>query len=74
MDVHNEARHLANLKKQQGSGPHPEPVSTDSSRTACNCGGDSGICSCENCTCERCAKNPDAKKGDVEEAGTQEKV
>lgn len=67
MDVHNEARHLANLKKQHG-------VGTGSSRTTCNCGGDSGICSCETCTCERCAKNPDVKKVDIEEGGTQEKV
>lgn len=71
MDVHNEARHLANLKKQHGSGVRPEPVSA---RTTCNCGGDSGVCSCESCACERCAKNPDAKREVVEEASTQEKV
>jgi len=74
MDVHNEARHLANLKKQQGSDLHPEPVSTGSSRTTCNCSGDSAVCTCENCACERCPKNPDAKKVDTEEAGTQEKA
>jgi hypothetical protein len=74
MDVHNEARHLANLKKQHGGGPQPEPVSAGSSRTTCNCGGDSGICSCENCACEKCHKNPDTKRGDTEEAGTQEKA
>lgn len=76
MDVHNEARYLANLKKQHASGLHPEPVSAGSSRTTCKCGADSGVCPCApgTCACERCAKNPDTKKADTEEAGTQEKV
>lgn len=72
MDVHNEARHLANLKKQHGSGQtglRAEPVGGDSSRTTCKCGSDSGVCPCApgTCACERCAKNPDTTKGDVEE-------
>jgi hypothetical protein len=72
MDVHNEARHLANLKKQHSSGLKAEPVSEGSSRTTCKCGSDSGICPCApgTCACERCAKNPDSKKGEVEATGT----
>lgn len=74
MDVHNEARHLANLKKQHSAGLKAEPVSGDSSRTTCKCGGDSGLCPCApgTCACERCAKNPDEKKG-VEETVTETK-
>jgi hypothetical protein len=72
LDVHNEARHLADLKKQHGSGLKAEPVSEGSSRTTCNCGADSGVCPCApgTCACERCAKNPDEKKGDGEKAGS----
>jgi len=63
LDVHNEARHLANLKKQAGTSGKPEPVGDGSSRTTCNCGGTGQVCPCApgTCACERCAKNPDTK-------------
>ncbi|KIW08513.1 uncharacterized protein PV09_01407 [Verruconis gallopava] len=71
MDVHNEARHLANLKAGKS-----EPVPTgEGSRTTCNCGATLGKCGCApgTCACSNCAKNPDAKtsKVGVEEAGLE---
>ena len=68
LDVHNEARHLANLKKQSASG-HPQPVSEGSARTTCKCGGVGQVCPCApgTCACERCAKNPDTKEAFPEE-------
>ncbi len=68
VDVHNEARHLADLKGgKEGSGMKTVP-GTD--RTKCNCGADSGKCPCEpgKCACSDCAKNPEAEnKADPEE-------
>ncbi|KAF2115797.1 RNA-binding protein Vip1 [Lophiotrema nucula] len=71
LDVHNEARHLADLKsgKQSGAagastekgteaGQPVEPISgTD--KTHCNCGSESGKCPCApgKCGCANCAKN-----------------
>ena len=75
LDVHNEAMHLANLKKQQGgaAGNVTEPLSGDSSRTVCKCGSDTQNCPCEpgTCACSNCAKNPEAEKAsaDSEKAG-----
>lgn len=62
VDVHNEARHLADLKKS-----HPEQVpGTD--RTKCNCGSQSGKCACApgTCACANCAKNPEAEESHQE--------
>jgi hypothetical protein len=74
MDVHNEARHLANLKG--GKTGDNEPVPTEGgSRTTCKCGSDTGKCPCApgTCACSNCAKNPDEKtsKVGVEEAGLE---
>lgn len=61
LDVHNEARHLANLKSsKQGTGSGLHTVQgTD--RTQCNCGADSENCPCEpgKCACNNCGKNPE---------------
>jgi hypothetical protein len=72
LDVHNEARHLADLKKkEQGkdtTGVHhlPEP---DSDKTTCNCQADSGNCGCseKECVCSGCGKNdlPSAEQMNV---------
>ncbi|KAF2280185.1 uncharacterized protein EI97DRAFT_429946 [Westerdykella ornata] len=58
VDVHNEARHLANLKKQSGDGSHVEKIpGTD--KTHCDCHKEAGICQCPEgkCACAGCAKN-----------------
>lgn len=58
VDVHNEARHLADLKKQSGDGSHVEKIpGTD--KTHCDCHKESGICQCPEgkCACAGCAKN-----------------
>jgi hypothetical protein len=65
MDVHNEARHLADLKKTSGpsdgkpsaeeAGVHTLP---GSDKTQCNCASESGKCACPEgkCACSGCAK------------------
>lgn len=76
MDVHNEARRLANLKAGK---PDPTDIQHDESipasermgmeqvtgteRTHCNCGGAEGVCPCEpgKCMCASCPKNHDQK-------------
>lgn len=71
VDVHNEARHLADLKKQHGDdnkvtaeGAHVEKVAgTD--KTKCNCAADEGKCGCPEgkCACSGCGKSSDNKAG-----------
>ena len=58
LDVHNEAKHLAELKKSNAAGMHNVP---GTNRTKCNCQSQSGQCPCApgTCACESCAKNPD---------------
>lgn len=67
MDVHNEARHLADLKKGDKSGkPSAEEMNVhtlpDSDKTQCNCASESGKCPCPEgkCACSGCAKAKDA--------------
>jgi len=52
MDVHNEAKHLAQRKRGLSNVP-----GTD--KTVCNCGGNSGQCPCGEgqCACKSCPKN-----------------
>lgn len=62
LDVHNEAKHLAELKSGKSAdklGKHD----VEGNRTKCNCGGESGPCPCApgTCACAKCAKNPDEK-------------
>jgi len=75
LDVHNEARHLANLKASKpGSSNTTTPLEGDASRTTCKCGADTKDCPCApgTCACSNCAKNPDEKsKVGVEEAGME---
>lgn len=79
MDVHGEARRLADLKAGKTSGEHG--MGADDSRlgaegmgmqqvpgtqrTTCNCQGSTGSCPCEagKCACASCAKNPEHKTG-----------
>lgn len=69
LDVHNEARHLANLKAgKQDTHEKPSGVTAESAemevvsqdgKTHCNCGGAEGKCPCPagKCTCTSCSKN-----------------
>ncbi|QIW95393.1 hypothetical protein AMS68_000911 [Peltaster fructicola] len=70
LDVHNEARHLADLKsgkdhtKDSGKTPSVEQAQMEKveidgkQRTHCNCGGADGSCPCEpgKCACSGCGK------------------
>lgn len=61
IDVHNEARRLADLKK----GTHePHAVAGAPGKTACSCGGEEGVCGCApgKCTCVNCAKSDNPNK------------
>lgn len=62
IDVHNEARHLADLKKH--STPEKVP-GTD--KTTCNCQSEAGKCGCApgQCACASCAKNPEHESSKV---------
>jgi len=74
MDVHNEARYLADLKKGQSGGkPSKEQADVHSvgdGKTQCNCGSESGKCPCPEgqCACSGCAKAEGSGKPSVEEA------
>jgi len=77
LDVHNEARHLANLKSTTptagASGTTGESKVSieeaemekvgDTDRTKCNCGASTEKCPCApgKCACNNCAKNEDVK-------------
>ncbi|KAL6705794.1 Protein vip1 [Coniothyrium glycines] len=66
MDVHNEARHLADLKKGDKNKPTAEEQNVHtlpgSDKTQCNCAADSGKCPCPpgKCACSGCAKAKEA--------------
>lgn len=62
VDVHNEARHLADLKKTQGGKPTAEEAGVEqvpgTNKTTCNCGSEAGKCPCPEgkCACSGCSK------------------
>jgi len=58
IDVHNEARRLADLKAGKAA-PHPVE---GSEKTECSCGGATGKCGCApgQCACSSCSKNTEA--------------
>lgn len=58
LDVHNEARRLADLKTPRQT---PKQV-PGTEKTQCGCGGKEGICGCEQgkCACSSCPKNGNA--------------
>jgi len=63
VDVHNEARHLADLKKTQGGKPTAEEAGVEqipgTNKTKCNCGSEAGKCPCPEgkCACSGCSKS-----------------
>ncbi|KAF2019630.1 RNA-binding protein Vip1 [Aaosphaeria arxii CBS 175.79] len=66
LDVHNEARHLADIKKKNqpatGATPTAEEAGLEkipgTDKTQCNCAADTGKCACApgQCACSGCAK------------------
>lgn len=62
LDVHNEARRLADLKKGEKEEPHS--VAGQPGKTACSCGGAEGVCGCApgKCSCANCAKSDNPTK------------
>ncbi|KAK4993160.1 Protein vip1 [Elasticomyces elasticus] len=70
IDVHNEARHLANLKSGKN-----ETTPVGDGKTKCNCGADMGKCPCApgKCACANCPKNSESgSKIDPESAGMEQ--
>jgi hypothetical protein len=72
MDVHAEARRLADLKKghqggaASGSASQPEKV-PGTEKTTCTCGGSEGTCTCEpgKCACSGCGKSSVSGNGNT---------
>ncbi|KAF2147716.1 hypothetical protein K461DRAFT_283308 [Myriangium duriaei CBS 260.36] len=64
MDVHNEARHLADLKGGKAQDLHNVG---GTERTQCSCSANLGKCACApgKCACSSCGKNPDEKTSSV---------
>lgn len=76
LDIHNEARRLAELKKQEQGIPPTGPLGMHqvpgTNKTVCNCAGKDGICPCEpgQCACTGCGKAGAAsEKGDHSATG-----
>lgn len=61
LDVHTEARRLADLKKDK---EEPHAVAGQPEKTACSCGGAEGVCGCApgKCSCVNCAKSDNPNK------------
>jgi len=60
LDIHNEARRLAELKKQdqQKAGGNSSSPFVGPAKTTCSCGGNEGVCTCPEgkCACAGCNK------------------
>lgn len=81
LDVHNEARRLADLKKgenpdsqsaagQTGKSENPPQEVKGTEKTVCTCGGKDGVCGCApgHCACASCAKSTPEAVVEVKEA------
>jgi len=69
LDVHNEARRLADLKKQEEEKKNAGAVHGGPEKTTCNCGGNESACKCEpgKCDCSGCMKK-DPGEGQIQSA------
>jgi len=71
IDIHNEARRLADLKKKEGAGVTPV---AGTEKTTCTCGGKDSACGCApgHCACSSCPKSDSAAvPTSAHEAATQ---
>lgn len=71
IDIHNEAKRLADLKKQQQQQPEKGGVFQQDGKSTCTCGGNEGVCTCPpgKCACAGCAREgpkPYAQVGTAE--------
>ncbi|PWW73609.1 hypothetical protein C7212DRAFT_359356 [Tuber magnatum] len=66
LDIHNEAKRLAELRKQQNRRSADGGPLVGPEKTTCACGGNAGICSCEpgKCACVGCDMGKGEAKGD----------
>ncbi|KAG0639856.1 hypothetical protein HOY80DRAFT_57218 [Tuber brumale] len=66
LDIHNEAKRLAELRKQQNRRSSDGGPLVGSEKTTCACGGNAGVCSCEpgKCACVGCDMGMKETKGD----------
>lgn len=75
LDVHQEARRLADMKSGK---PSAEQMGMESvpgtNKTQCKCGGDTGSCPCEDgkCACSGCAHSGDSKGAEAAKDATSE--
>lgn len=69
VDIHNEARRLAELKKQN---VQKEGVFTTQDKSTCSCAGNEGVCSCPSgkCACAGC--NKAGPKEQIPQVGTDQ--
>lgn len=68
MDVHNEARHLADIKKANTANPGADVHAVPgTNKTQCSCEAQHGKCQCPDgkCACEGCTKAKATSAGDV---------
>ncbi|KAG8529907.1 uncharacterized protein KY384_005388 [Bacidia gigantensis] len=84
LDIHQEAKRLADLKGgKTASGPSSEGGTLEGNektkekvegteKTVCKCGGDTGVCPCQDCACSGCAKA--GTQGDTTATGPADKV
>jgi len=58
LDIHGEARRLADLKQQQSQKGENDGVFTEPKETTCPCGGNDSACQCDpaKCACTGCSK------------------
>jgi len=70
MDVHTEARRLADLK---GGNKHTPEKVAGSEKTKCSCGANEGVCGCApgECACSSCGKNKESSVPSAEEANME---
>ena len=59
VDIHNEARRLADLKSGKSSSSNTPSAVPGTDKTTCQCGGNTGTCPCAEgkCACSGCAKS-----------------
>jgi len=66
MDIHNEAKRLAELRKQQNRKSADGGALVEPEKTTCACAGNAGVCTCEagKCACAGCDMGEKGTKGD----------
>ncbi|KAF8466375.1 hypothetical protein BDZ91DRAFT_725287 [Kalaharituber pfeilii] len=73
IDIHNEAKRLAELKKQKTQSQQGQ-VFVGQDRSTCACAGNEGVCVCPpgTCACPGCSKDKGAGEKNMPQVGTAE--